>query len=341
MRNSVLALACLALAAPAGLAQTTTGPWAQKFFYGVTSHDFSTVPRGAQLKHRFKMKNLYSVPMQITNIRSSCGCLTFKPSTELLQPKEEGYIDINMDARRFTGPKMITLHVTFGPQYVSTAVFTVTANARADVVFNPGQVDFGVISQGQPVTQTIDVEYAGDMDWRIVEVVKNADAPFTVSARETYRVPGEKGLIRRTIGKVGYQIAVTLKADAAPGPFRQELLLKTNDPNSPVLTVAVEGNVQAALRVDPGVVNLGPVPRNNVKTMRVVVSGTRPFRIVGIEGAGSAITADLPAAKTTSHVLTLRCRPDQAGEWHKQLTIRTDLDEGATATIAVDANVQP
>jgi hypothetical protein len=342
MRNVVLALVCSLTAAPAW-AQTPAQPlpWAQKLLFGVTSHDFGTVPHGAQLKHRFKMKNLYAVPLNITELRATCGCLIPTPSTRSLKPHEEGFIDIIMDARKFKGSKLVRLIVGFGSpagDFASTASINVTANARTDVVFNPGQVDFGVVAQGQSVVSAIDVEYAGNLEWRILEIVKNADAPFTVEPRETYR--RTSGVFNKT-NTVGYQIAVTLKPTAPPGPFRQELILKTNDTVSPVLTVTVEGNVQAALSVVPPVVTLGTVKTGSATTQRVLVRGNRPFRIVGIDGGGTAVTATLPAGAANSHFLTLQCRPDQAGEWRKQLTIRTDLDGGATAAVTVEATVQP
>ena len=54
-----------------------------------------------------------------------------------------------MDARRFTGPKTVTIHVTVGPEYTSTATLQVSANSRSDVVFNPGEVNFGVVPHGR------------------------------------------------------------------------------------------------------------------------------------------------------------------------------------------------
>jgi hypothetical protein len=344
MRNVALALVCLSATAASTTAQGVVSqplPWGQKLLFGVTSHDFGTIPYGAQLKHRFKMKNIYAVPLDVGKIRSTCGCLSGTPSTTSLKPHEEGYIDVVMGVRPFKGPKSITMFVPFSSpagDFASTASILFTANARADVVFNPGQVDFNVVPQGQSVVQALDVEYAGSQDWRILEVVKNADAPFTVEPRETYR--RTTGLINK-VNTVGYQIAVTLKPSAAPGRFRQELILKTNDPISPVMTVVVEGNVQAALSVVPDVVALGPIKLGTSKAQRVLVRGNRPFKVLGIDGGGTAITAALPGAAAASHFLTLQCRPDQAGEWRKQLTIRTDLDGRATATVTVEASVQP
>jgi hypothetical protein len=336
MRNVVSAVLCLALAAAPASAQAT--PWAQKVFFGVANHDFGTVPRGAQLKHRFKMKNIYAVPLEVTNIRSTCGCLTATPNPKTLQPQQEGWIDVTMDGRRFTGHKTLTLYITVGPEYVSTAAIVISANARADVVFNPGQIDFGVVRQGQTPTQTIDIEYAGSLDWRVLEVVKNAEAPISVSVREMYR---EQPRLFRSSGKVGYQIAVTLKPDVAAGPFRHELILKTNDPVTPVLTAEVEGNVQAPLTVAPSVVRLGGVKMGKSASQKVAVRGTRPFRILSVEGAGEGLTVTPDAQAAPNHFLAVEYRPMRPGEFRRELRVRTDLDGGTMATLTVEATAEP
>src|SRR5687768_9577251 len=105
-----VALLVLAAATPSVHAQST--PWAQKIFVGVTSHDFGNCPHGAHLKHRLPIKNIYAVPLEITEFRASCGCLSWVPSSKVLKPKEEGYIEIVMDASKFKGPKTVQLFVT-------------------------------------------------------------------------------------------------------------------------------------------------------------------------------------------------------------------------------------
>src|SRR5688572_8140527 len=109
MRTAVLILVTLAGAVHPATAQNA--PWANKLFGGSLSHDFGTVARGAQLKHTFSITNIYKVPLQITDIRVTCGCLTATPTTKSLKPNETAQLNINMDASRFNGPKSITIHV--------------------------------------------------------------------------------------------------------------------------------------------------------------------------------------------------------------------------------------
>jgi hypothetical protein len=330
MKKALLALVALVLGVAACRAQTAS--WADKMFKEGTTHDFGSVPRGAQLFHRFSMTNIYAVPLQIIDVRTSCGCSTATPSTKLLQPREVGSIDVTMDGRRFTGPKSIRVSVTVGPEYTSTAELTVTANSRADVVFNPGQVTFGAVPKGGTPSQVIDVEYAGTLDWRVTGVLTNG-APFDVTLEELYRRPGQ----------VGYRARFTLQNKAPVGPLKQEVFLQTNDPASQLVPVLVEATVQAALTVSPDPVRVPELAVGQELTQKVMVRGTRPFRVLAVEGAGDdvGVATRLPTDKPqVQHALVLKCRPARPGDFKRELRIRTDLQE-APITVTVEGKATP
>src|ERR1700676_5514468 len=166
-RKVLLAFLVAATAATTAPAQN----WAEKMFADGASQDFGVVPHGAQLFHRFTITNIYAVRMEITSITPGCGCVTATASKRVLDPRESATIDVSMDARRFTGPKAVIVRVTVGPEFTSSADLKVSAVSRADVVFNPGDVEFGAVDHGQAVAQTVDREHAGPLDWRVSEVV--------------------------------------------------------------------------------------------------------------------------------------------------------------------------
>jgi hypothetical protein len=339
-RNAVLAAGTLVVLAGFVSAQFAEPeePWANKLFKskGSISHDFGSVARGAQLKHTFKMQNIWKVPIQITDIRVSCGCVTFTPDKKLLLPNEEGDFNINMDARRFAGAKTVTVFVTLGPEYISTAALRVSAVARQDVVFNPGTVNFGIVRKGETPKEVLDVEYSGTLDWRITGVSKNAEAPFKLEVAELYRERPS----RFRAGRVGYRFDVTLKPDASPGSFKEEIVLKTDDPGSPTLTAVIEGTIQASLTVAPAKIRNDDLKVGKAKTYNVIVSGSRAFRIVSVEGAGDGITVQRPDSAATRHILPIQIQPANAGDLRRQLTIRTDLD-GETVSVSVEGKASP
>ena len=264
MKNVVLTLAVLVLgSAPA----QRNRPGLRNCSAESPATILAACPTALAVKYSFPVKNIYAVPLTFIQVRSGCGCLTPVANPSTLQPQQTGTIDITIDTTRFKGPKLFNVFVTVGPEFVSTATLTINAVSRQDVVFNPGQLNFGVVPQGFNPTQTVDVEYAGLLDWRMTEVVKNSAAPFDIVVNEIYRQSPKQGFP----GKVGYRLKATLKKDAVPGAIKQELILKTNDPMTPVLTLLVEGNVQATLTVAPSVANLGKTKVGEIKTLKVQV----------------------------------------------------------------------
>jgi tyrosine-protein phosphatase SIW14 len=106
-----------------------SGPWANRLFSGAIIKDFGTVAKGTLLKHSFKMTNPYKVPLEIVNVRFSCGCIAVEPKSRILQPNETTDLHVRFDTRRVNGPKSVAIFVTVGPQYVSTATLLVRATS--------------------------------------------------------------------------------------------------------------------------------------------------------------------------------------------------------------------
>src|SRR5205814_9681609 len=61
-------------------------------------------------------------------------------------------VEVNMDTTRFTGTITKSVHVavaTPNKQFFSSADLKLSATIRQDVVSNPGQFSFGVVTQGE------------------------------------------------------------------------------------------------------------------------------------------------------------------------------------------------
>lgn len=308
-------------------------PWANKLFGGNTSKDFGVVAKGVLLQGSFEMKNIYKVPLEIMDITPSCGrCVKAWMTKRILNSGETGEIKYTLDTRLFDVPsKSFTIRVRIGPEYISEAMLSLKANARSDVVLNPGSINFGAVSKGATPTQTIDVEYAGAVDWRIDEIIKNGTAPFDLKVQETQRAG-------QGIKRVGYKLTATIKANAEPGQFTESVLLKTNDPSNPNFSFIISGDVQATLRATPSTVTLNDLKVGEPKELRIVLTGNREFRITDIQGAGKGLSVEKPANPATTHILTLRFLMDQASEMRSPLVIRTDLNnESITVNVAAKA----
>ncbi|MGL4552281.1 MAG: DUF1573 domain-containing protein [Gemmataceae bacterium] len=322
MMRGLWALAAVAAWTAAAPAQG----WAEKMFPKGLTHDFGSQPRGAQTTHAFPITNPYAVPMEITEVKSGCGCVTASAAKRTLGPRETTVIEVRMDGTRYVGSKSVGVRVTVGPKFISSAELRVSAFGRTDVVFNPGQVAFGSVAAGETPTKTVDVEYAGPLDWRINEVLAR-DVPYTVEMRENFRRPGQ----------VGYRMTVTLKKDAPVGPLKHELTLRTNDPATPAVAVLVEGQVQSSLSVSPASLSLGVIRPSDALTRRVVVKGATPFTVTEVkaDGVGVELVGPLPDKAASLQFLTLKVQADAAGPFRRQVTIRTSAQD-APLTLEID-----
>ncbi len=310
--------------------------WAQQLLLvdgkPATDKDFGTVAKGAMLQHRIPVTNKYGVPLNI-QLGVSCDCVKVTSSKAILQPRETTTLDIEMDTRRFNGHKEVVIYFTVAnQQYFSTALVKVKANCRTDVAMNPGVVNFAIVPRGESRQSQISVEYAGVLDWRITD--HPANDLFDITVNEKYRQPG----------RVGYIVQMSLKADAPAGSYKQELLLPTNDPQTPNLPIPFELTVQSPLSVVPETARFGGARVGQTSDQKLFVrSGGKAFKIVSVEGLGDgmSIAEPLPTESKPVHIVTLKYAPTAAGPVNKKLKFRTDGGESLAATLTVDCTVAP
>ncbi|MDB5306484.1 MAG: hypothetical protein JWO38_686 [Gemmataceae bacterium] len=319
-------------------------PWANKFFLPdiaknrdqaappMIVHDFGDVPHGTLCTHTFRVTNIYDVPMQIIEVRRSCTCLDFVPLSKVLQPNEVGEFTVTMNSAKFVGQNTQTFYVTFGPKFVSAAVIRVSANSRTEVTLAPGAVAFGTVLQGAKPVQSVKLEYKGRAaGWKVTEVVA-PQGPIEVQVTET----GRGGPIR---GGAEYAVTVGLKPSAPPGPITEQVTLKTNDPNNPLIQVTVTGAVAAPIELAPNKVRIDDIQVGQSASQRVLIRAAKPFRVTGVDGAGAGVTVELPAARDPLpvQVITVKFDPVNPGPVSRDLRIKTDLDGGTGVTLVVEA----
>ena len=278
--------------------------WAEKMFDQKTI-DFGVVARGSDAVARVKITNLYKQPVHIADVKTTCGCSAGKPSKTSLESLEEGYIEVTMDTRKFTRRKDSNVIITIDAPLYAEIRIPITAYIRTDVVFDPGSVAFGAVEMGKEATRKIKLQYAGRDEWQIKEVRSRSES-VTAKAVEVTRGPG----------RVDYDIVVTLAANAPVGPIREQLIVITDDQNSPQVPLLVEATVEADVMVTPAIVSLGVMKPGEAKQFNVVIKGKQPFQIDKIEcdSETGIFKVRLPQSAAQVHVLPMTITaPDKPG----------------------------
>ena len=136
--------------------------WADSLF-PERSRNFGPVPHHTRVKHAFILTNRLGEAVTILNLRPSCGCTSGKASVSMVNPGETAAIEAQMDARNFLGLKSTILYVTLVTASGREAEVRlgVSANILADIVLNPGSIDFGTVMKGQARSQVLTIDRIG------------------------------------------------------------------------------------------------------------------------------------------------------------------------------------
>ena len=191
-----------------GMSSAEAAGWGDSLF-AERAHNFGPIPRGARVKHEFVLTNRLAEPVTILNLRASCGCTSGKASSSTINPGASATIEAVMDTRNFLGVKATILYVTLVTASGREAEVRlgVTSNILADIVLNPGSLDFGTVMKGQASTQTLTIDRIGATGWRFERMV-SASRVLTAQLAETHR---------DAKGSVGYTLTVGIKPDAPAG----------------------------------------------------------------------------------------------------------------------------
>jgi len=325
--SGLLAVAVALVVAPAERA--VAQEWAEKMF-SVTSHNFGTVARGSKTEYRFVFRNLYEEDVHVTSVRTSCGCTSPSVTRNLLKTHETSEVVAAFNTRTFLGQHGATLTVSFDRPFPAEVQLRVAGNIRGDVTFEPASVNLGNVDLGRGAEQRVRVTHIGSSPWEITDV-RSANANFEVLLSEP----------RHTGSQSVYDLTLRLRPDAPAGYINDQLILVTNDPRATQIPMDVEGRIVAEVTVSPQLLALGNVSAGGSVTKNLVVRANRPFCVTGIvcrDGCLSCPTKETPAKV---HILPVTFQAGDAdGRVERQLTITTDLGDGAVPVVTVQATVE-
>ncbi len=315
--------------------QAAAQDWVAKMF-AEKEHNFGTVARGADTVFKFPVKNIYKQDIELTNVRSSCGCTSPTLEHKLLKTGETGYVVATFNTRTFDGVHSATL--TVGVQWNDNGItrygeaqLRVHGNVRSDVVFTPGAIKYDGVDQGSKSEQQVRVTYAGRSDWQITDV-RGASEDLEVELTE----------VQRQAGRVAYDLLVRLKDTTPAGYFNEQLVLVTNDGSNPRIPLHVQGRVVPQISVAPEALRFGDVAVGAAVPMKVLVRGKSPFKIMAVESPSGAFQFKTDDQSSTRHIVeVIFSGTETPGPVKETIHISTDLGETFDANVMAYATVQP
>jgi hypothetical protein len=332
-RTAILALCAVLLVATTLLAQAGK----PKAVPVEPIKDVGIVPKGDKVVHDFVIRNEGDSPLEITEVRASCGC-TVVDFDKVIAPGQTGKVHAEIDTTTFNGPisKGVTVF-TNDPEHAQIEL-TLRAKIEPYIQAKPGYARY-ITVQGEPKTGTIN-QIIWSPDGTAFDIVK-VESPFpfltTVfrEAKPEERVPDVQGK--------QWRIDMTLSNDAPVGALADHVRIATTHPKQKLVTIPVSGFVRPVIAVTPQVAEFGKIELREplVRTLNVRNFATEPIKITGIEGNLPGVkTAIEPLQDGREYTVRLTLSPSMAkGPFNGKLLLRTDSQKKPTIEVEMHGDV--
>jgi hypothetical protein len=270
------------------------------------------VQRGPAVTHYFQVTNNTGKPVHISGVRVSCGCTTATALQNQLAPGESTAIQAQMDTRRFSGHKQVTIYVSFDqPQWDEASVF-VRAYGTDDISISPTDFVFpGKVKQGTPASAKVTVQFLG-INWQVLGAESDSG----------YIEPAFKEL-RRDNGSVVYEVTASLRKDTPPGRWFTDIWLRTNQGSLPKVRIPLSVEIESASST-PRTISFGEIKAGQSAERTFSVKGDKPFRVTKVEGAEGEVSAKTSEEPRAEQEVTITFKPNKAGTFDRKLIVVTD-----------------
>jgi hypothetical protein len=220
-----------------------------------------------------------------------------------------------------------------GAALVLLAAATALAEGRPALEVPEPRFDFGRAERGASVEHVFRLTNGGDAPLVIEQVKSTCGCTVGVaSAREV--APGGEG-----------RVIVTLDTARLAGRTTKVVTVYSTDPATPVLALALTGEVVADLVVTPPALYLGKIRRGEPAEGEVAIVSGRPgetFAVVAVEQASPLLRTRLePRPEGTGQRLVVSVDPTvPRGRFHETLRLRTTSPREPVIAVPVFGSVE-
>ena len=111
-------------------------------------YDFGEIAQGTEISHTFRFHNAGDQILNISRLRSSCGCTAALLTTRKLVPGSMGELQLKFNSQGFRGDvqKMVTFE-TDDPNH-SAVTFSLRGKVKAELFLQPERINWGVVKKG-------------------------------------------------------------------------------------------------------------------------------------------------------------------------------------------------
>lgn len=243
-------------------AESAPSPAAPHLRIANPEHDFGQITPGQMLNYEVQLSNTGSAPLDISDVRPSCGCTTADQWPHRLAPGTSGTIPVQIDTSEFSGEVTRTLTIVSNDPVQAESVVTLKATAWLPIRVTPRVVILPAVADPDAAVS------------RSAKLTNETAEPVSLSEARSDN-PRFKAQLREVVGGKEFELTITTVPPLPEGTQLGKIQLKTTNAKMPELTVEAVATVLPALQIAPTVITLPAAKLTAAETRYIVLLSHR------------------------------------------------------------------
>lgn len=299
-------------AAPAPTGEAPAG--APRIFSPEPTFDFGSQDNEGKVQHDFTVMNVGTGTLEISNVKSSCGCTVAEMAKKTLAPGEETKVSVTFNLQGKQGPQTKVISVSSNDPDVPVYKLELKGNAVAAIEVEPRFINYGNVVDELLGPQTIKITSNKPEITFNVTGAESSDKAFTTEVKTIEA--GKK-----------FEIVVTNVSPLQAGIAQGVINVTTDDPARKTIPVRYHATIVGDLDIAPNQINIR-LSEDGAPTqqyMRVAAGKVKEFKILSVETPIPTMEAEVIPRGNNNYNIRLGNMPTDKTLDGKELIIKTDL----------------
>lgn len=306
--------------------------WAQPVAeFEAVEFDFGVAYPNNKLVHQFVLKNAGNEPLEITDVRTSCGCTAAVVSNKSIAAGATGAISVTMSTAVPGVMHKTATVVTNDPKHKET-ILDIRANVRDIWQWTP-----------KSTFQFRDVPFNTKVESELT-LTNIESEPFSIVGYKVSRP--EFSVEHAQAGEDKATVKVKFESNALKETITDQLEIRTDNPNQPIIRITMYAQVVGNIKYDRQRIYFGSIKTGETITREMVAhymaDGSDSFEIKSISSKDGMVSGEV-IGKTDDGGVRMQftfTAPAKPGYHNGEVFIETNVDTEKLSVMPYSALVR-
>lgn len=225
-----------------------------KIFFDTPNFDFGKIYKGQKVEHIFKFENQGKIDLEISKVKSSCGCTATILKNKIIPPGKTGEIKTTFNSGSLKGKVTKSITVKSNDPKIPNYTLTISGEIAEIISTSPKRINFGSVYVGGKIDKTVTV--TSDSHFEIKKITPSR--PFLqASIKEE--------------NENSYTINITSNGSHDIGRFSGAIYIETDNKIQPKVTIPFFGEIIGDITTYPKKLYYGNIKKGKERVQKVFV----------------------------------------------------------------------